>query len=71
VPKAFPIRIVWRNEEGKTRTKGFDLLPRALSFQKALREHGAESNCYVQGEIFGREVSLSQQTYSQSDDIPY
>lgn len=69
--KVFPVKVVWRNEEGKTRTKGFDLLPRAEQYRLRLIKCGIAASVYAQGALFSGEELPKQSTYGPGDDIPY
>lgn len=71
VAKTFPVRVTWRDADGKARSKGFWLLPRAMAHAKALKDSASYIQVWAQGELFSEGQGQAQKTYSMSDEIPY
>ena len=69
--KTFPVRVTWRDADGKLRTKGFHLIPRAQAFTKGLAEDGLHGTVWVQDELFSVVTPDKTSTYRPGDDIPF
>jgi hypothetical protein len=66
-----PVKVVWRDSENKSRSKGFDLIPKAQKFSRALISEGFQTAIYVQGALFESDNSGSAKAYDPRYEIPY
>jgi hypothetical protein len=69
--KVRPVKVVWRNAEGKLRSTSFDLIPSGQKKAKALKAEGFNPRVYVQGSLFESESDGSSKAYDPRYEIPY
>lgn len=71
MPATKPVKVVWRNTDGKTRTRSYDLIPQAKRFAASLKSEGLNSQIFVQGELFETTETGSAKAYDPRYEIPF
>jgi len=66
-----PVKVVWRDSLGKTRTASFLLIPQGQKKARALKSEGLSPSVYVQGELFERAEDGGAKAYDPRYEIPF